>query len=51
MRTKGCKKFGDLKSLPASQVEFPDDFDFTCNFTLYFLERQVDFASSEMNDD
>lgn len=32
MRTKRYKKFGDLKSLPASQVEFPDNFDFTGDF-------------------
>lgn len=45
MRTKGYKKFGDLKSLPGSQVEFPDNFDFTCHFYSLFSERQVDFAS------
>lgn len=38
MRTEGYKKFGDLKSLPASQVEFPDNFAFAWDFTLYFLK-------------
>lgn len=45
MRRKGYKKFGDLKSLPASQVEFTDNFDFTRNFYSLFSERHMDFAS------